>query len=235
MIFQRPVKQRRHVLLDVDTQRDFLLAEGRACVKNHSKVLANIRRIMAWSRCENIPIISTAEVHPNNNGASAIAYCIDGTNGQRKISYTLTSNRASFPADDLNALPADLWCSYRQIILHKRCTDPFDEPRIERLLSEVQADEFVLIGAGTEDAVKATALGLLHRSKKVSLVVDALGSYNPKASKLALRKMKTKGAKLIATKDLAGISRLRRVGVCKCKICRKKTLYLRSATALSYR
>ena len=189
---------------------------------NHSEVLANIRRIMAWSRRENIPIISTAEAHPNNNGASAIAYCIDGTNGQRKISYTLMSPRASFPADDFNALPADLWCSYRQIILHKRCIDPFDEPRIERLLNEVQAGEFVLMGAGTEEAIKATALGLLHRSRKVSIVVDALGAYNKKAAKLALRKMETKGARLITTKDLAGISRLLRVGTCKCESCRKK-------------
>ena len=235
MIFQRPLKQRRYLLLDIDTQRDFLLAEGKACVKNHSEVLANIRRIIAWSRRKQIPIISTAEVHPNHNGASALAYCIDGTNGQRKISYTLLSNRASFPADDLNALPADLWRSYRQIILHKRCTNPFDEPRIERLLSDVQADEFVLVGAGTEEAVKATALGLLHRSKKVSIVVDALGSYNNKEAKLALRKMKTKGAKLIATKDLAGISRLRRIGACNCKGCRKKTLYLRRESALNYR
>lgn len=183
---------------------------------------------MAWSRREHIPIISTAEVHPNNNGASAIAYCIDGTKGQRKISYTLMSNRASFPADDLNTLPADLWCSYRQIILHKRCTDPFNEPRIERLLSEVQADEFILMGAGTEDAVKATALGLLHRSKKVSIVVDALGSYNTKEANMALRKMKTKGARLIATKDLAGTSHLHRVGVCKCKSCRKKNVMLKT-------
>lgn len=225
MILQLPVKQRRHLLVDIDTQRDYLLAEGNACVQNHSEVLANIRRIMAWSRREQIPIISTAEVHPNNNGISAIGCCIDGTEGQKKIPYTLLNNRASFPADGFNALPADLWRSYRQVILHKRCTDPFDEPRIERLLSELKANEFVLMGAGTEDAVKATALGLLQRSKKVSIIVDALGSYNRKQAKLALRKMKAKGAKLIATEDLAGISRLSHVGVCKCKRCREKKRY----------
>ena len=108
-----------------------------------------------------------------------------------------------------NALPADLLLTYRQVILHKRCADPFDEPRIERLLSEVQADEFVLIGAGTEDAIRATAIGLLHRGKKVSIIVDALGSRNTGEAKLALRKMKAKGAKLIMTRDVAGASKLR--------------------------
>lgn len=227
MIFQRSLQQRKRLLLDIDTQRDFLLAEGKSCVKNHSEILANIRRIMAWSRRQHIPIISISEAHPNHNGASAITYCLDGTTGQRKISYTLTSSRVSFPADNLNVLPADVWLSYRQIILHKRCPNPFEEPRIERLLSEVKVEEFILMGAGTEDAIKDTTLGLLHRGRKVSIIVDALGSYNKREAKLALRKMKSKGAKLVTTVELAGISRLRRIGVCKCENCRKKMLHNR--------
>lgn len=118
----------------------------------------------------------------------------------------MLSNRATFPADDSDFVPLDLFQTHRQVILHKRCIDPFDEPRIERLLSEVRAEGFILIGVGAEDAVKATALGLLQRGKSVRIVVDALGSHNLREAKLALRKMKTKGAKLLTTKSLAGIS-----------------------------
>ena len=185
----------RFILSDgTDTQRDFLLAGSDTCIRNHRKVLASIRRVMAWARCENIPIISIAEVYCNNNGGNNTDYHLDGTDGQKKIRYTLLSNRASFPADDSDFLPVDLLQTHRQVILHKRCIDPFDEPRIERLLSEVQADEFILIGVGAEDAVKATALGLLQRGKNVRVVVDALGSHDVREAKLALRKMKTKGA-----------------------------------------
>ena len=95
------------------------------------------------------------------------------------------------------------------------------ENRIEAM-SEVQADEFILIGAGTEDAVKATALGLLQRGKNVRVVVDALGSHNRREAQLALRKMKVKGARLIATKNLAGVSHLRQVGTCDCESCRRR-------------
>ena len=204
MILKSPEKPRRYFLIDIDTQRDFLLAGSDACIRNHRKVLAHIRRVMAWARHEHIPIISTAEVY-RNNGRTTIGHCIDGTDGQRKIPYTLLRNRASFPADGLNILPADLVRAHRQVILYKRCIDPFDEPRLDRLLSEVQADEFILIGIGAEDAVQATALGLLQRGKSVRVVVDALGSRNVRDAKLALRKMKIKGAKLIATKSLAGI------------------------------
>jgi nicotinamidase-related amidase len=220
MIMQLYEKQRKHLLLDIDTQRDFLLAAGNACIPNHAQVLANIRRVMAWARLENVPIISTAEVHYNNNGATELARCIDGTPGQRKIPYTLLGDRQSFPADDRNALPTDVLQAHRQVILHKRCVDPFEEPRIDRLLSEIEVDEFVLIGAGTEGAVLATALGLLRRGKNVKIVVDALGSHNARYASLAIRKMKAKGAKLTDTMHLAGASHLRGVGVCGCENCR---------------
>ncbi|HEW78387.1 MAG TPA: isochorismatase family protein, partial [Phycisphaerales bacterium] len=163
MIRQLIRTHRRQILIDINTQIDFFLAEGSACIRNHRRVLANVRRMMAWARRRNIPIISTCEVYPNHNNHSEVNYCIDGTDGQRKIRYTLLSNRANFPADGSTDLPTDILRRYRQIILHKRCIDPFDEPRIERLLSEVRANEFLLIGACAEDAVKATALGLLQR------------------------------------------------------------------------
>jgi len=204
--------RRKKILIDVSTQKDIFLDGGNACIKNNRKVLANVRRVMAWARRRKIPIISTCEVYPNNNGGSAAGYCIDGTEGQKKIHYTLLSNRTSFPADGSTDLPRDILQRYRQIIFHKRCIDPFDEPRIERLLSEVWADEFVLIGASAEGAVKATVLGLLQRGKKVSVVADAVGAYNRREAKLAFRKMKAKGAKLIETRKLAGVSHLKSAG-----------------------
>jgi hypothetical protein len=52
-------------------------------------------------------------------------------------------------------------------------------------------------------------MGLLHRGRKVRIIVDALGSHNSKEAKLAIRKMQAKGAKLIMTRDVAGVSHLR--------------------------
>lgn len=213
MIRQLLKKRRKWILVDINTQKDFFLGWGSTCIRNHRRVLANVRRIMAWARHNDIRVISTCEVYPNNNGGSEIGYCIDGTDGQKKIRYTMLSNRANFPADGSTDLPTDILRRHRQIVLHKRCVDPFDEPRIERLLSEVRGDNFVIIGASVEGAVKATALGLLQRGKKVSIVIDAVGSLNKQESNLALRKMKAKGAKLIETKSLAGVSHLRRVGI----------------------
>ena len=221
MIRQLIKPRRRRILIDVSTQKDFFLAEGSVCIRNHRRVLVNVRRIMAWARRKNIQIISTCEVYASNSG-SEVPYCLDGTEGQKKIRYTLMNSRASFPADGSTDLPRDILRQYRQIILHKRCVDPFDEPRIDRLLSEIQGNEFVIIGACAEGAVKAMVLGLLHRGRKVTVITDAVGSHNIRQAQLAFSKMKAKGAKLVETKKLAGVSRLRHVGICNCPACQGK-------------
>jgi nicotinamidase-related amidase len=226
MILQFIKARRRQILIDIDTQQDFMLAGGKACIRNHRRVLAHIRRIMAWARSTNTPIISICEVSANNNHSSSYLPtenhrgCNNGTEGQKKIHYTIVSNSVSFTANDNTDLPRDILRQYKQIILHKRCVDPFDEPRIDRLLSELRAGDFILIGAGVENAIMATALGLLQRGKKVTVVVDAVGAHDSKEAQMALRKMQAKGAKLIETKSLAGTSHLRQVGACPCESCR---------------
>jgi hypothetical protein len=91
-----------------------------------------------------------------------------------------------------------------------------DRPR----LSEVCAAEFLLIGACAE-ARSAAALGLLQRDKKVSVIIDAVGYHDHHEAKMAFRKMEAKGARLIETRRLAGISHLRSVGICECETCQR--------------
>jgi nicotinamidase-related amidase len=222
MMLQIVRAKRRQVLVDINTQRDFFLAEGSVCIRNHRRVLAHIRRMMAWARARDISVISTCEVYPDNNGHNGDRrYCIDGTPGQLKMGYTLMQSRASFPADGSTDLPRDMLRRYQQVILHKRCMDPFDEPRIDRLLSEVCAAEFILVGASAEGAVKAAALGLLQRDKRVTVVVDAVGYHDSRDAKMAFRKMEAKGARLVETRRIAGISHLRLVGACHCESCQR--------------
>ncbi|MHC4123010.1 MAG: cysteine hydrolase family protein [Planctomycetota bacterium] len=217
MIFQLIRPKRRQILIDISTQKDLFLADGNACINNHRRVLTNVRRMVAWARSKHLPVISTCQVYPRNNGNPG--YCIEGTEGQKKIRYTLLDNRINFVADGNMDLPRDVLRKHRQIILHQRCTDPFQEPRIERLFSEMQGGEFILIGAYAESAVEATALGLLQRGKKVTVITDAVGSSDRKKADMALRKIKAKGAKLVEAKKLAGTSHLKTVGICHCPRC----------------
>ncbi|MCH7917071.1 MAG: cysteine hydrolase [Planctomycetes bacterium] len=219
MLLQLIRARRRQVLVDINTQRDVLLAAGSDCVRNHRRVLAHIRRMMAWARSNDIPVISTCELPAAKEGSALT----NGKNGlaHSKIGYTLLDNHISFSPDNNTDLPRDLLRRYRQVILPKRCPDPFDEPRIDRLLSEVRAGEFILMGTMTEEAVSAMALGLLQRHKNVKIIVDAVGARDHNDAKMALRKMEAKGAKLLESKKIAGTSHLRIVGACECDSCRR--------------
>ncbi len=210
--------RRKRILVDVDTQREFFIAAGAACIRNHRRVLANIRRVVAWARLKNIRMISTARVY--DNGTKDRNGCLESSDGPKKISYTVRERRISFAADGCTDLPRNIFKQYDQVILGKRSIDPFEEPRADRMLSELRANEFILIGGTVEGAIKATALGLLARRKNVTILTDAVGSRDKAAAQIALRKIEATGAKLAETKAMLGSTHLRLVGVCGCDRCR---------------
>ena len=209
--------RKKRILIDVDTQKDLFLADGKACIRNHRRVLANIRRVMAWTRHDQVRIISTVQCHFANEHKD---FCLSGTPGVGKVPYTLRNHRFTFESEDSTDFPRDLLRNNDQIILYKRTIDPFDEPRAERILTEAKASEFIVIGGPTETSVLYTVLGLLSRGKNVTVLIDAVGSQEKSVADIALRKMKAKGARLIESKALLGNSSLRQVYACECDRCR---------------
>ena len=132
----------KRVVVDIDTQRCFFPDNGKAHVHNNRTVLANIRRVMAWTRLKHIYVVSTKQV--------PVYYCNfrrGDTNDLNKIGYTLRNRRIQFDATDCTDLPNEILEQYDQVILCKRCIDPFEEPRADRMLTELEADECILIGS----------------------------------------------------------------------------------------
>jgi len=212
--------RKKRILIDVDTQRDLFLADGKMCVRNHRRVLANIRRVMAWARREHTRVVSTLLLHPPTDHCSP--YCLINTDGARKLRYTTRCHHVIFEAEDNTDLPRENVHDFDQIILHKRTIDPFEEPRAERILTETKANELVVIGGPTETAVLATVLGLLARGKNVIVIYDAIGSLEKSVAEVALRKMQAKGARLLDTRSLFGNSSLHQVHACACDRCRDR-------------
>jgi len=212
----------RHVLVDVDTQYDlFTQANHDATV-----LLAHVRRLMAWARQRQVPVISTAISRPYSVSTvrtpQAPQGCTEGTPGQHKLRYTTLNSQIVFGAENRFDLPRNLLDDYQQVVFEKRSDDPFAQPRADRLLTEVKTDEFVVFGMGTSTAIKATVLGLLHRGKRVLVVYDAVDRSDKRTSTMALRQMEAKGARMVTTEYLTGRSHLRGA----------TTLRLKSASAV---
>ena len=206
------------ILIDIDTQRDLFIAKGAASVCNHKKLLANIHRVMAAARHNRIPTISTAQVYSPDYHSPG--FCLAGTAGFKKLRCTVRDNCVCYPASDSTDLPQDLLDRYNQVVFCKRCEDPFQEPRIERMLTGLKADELFLIGATAEGSVKATALGLLSRGKKVTVLTDVVGTRNKVAADRAFREMAAKGATLAKVTEVLGPSVLKVIHACSCRHCR---------------
>ncbi len=211
--------KRRRILLNIDTQQDFLVADGKACVRNHRRVLMNIRRINAWARANGINIVNTCVCY-SNGYSDKHDYCKMGTEGVDLIKYTLRNRYIRYDADGYSDLRKDVFTEFDQIILEKKDTNPFEEPRADRLLTDLAVDEIIAVGALAEQAVFETVLGLIQREKNVSLLGDAVGSRNKEAADMALKKMKAKGCRIIDTRELAGNGNLCSVGACDCERCK---------------
>ena len=190
MIMPLNTARRRYLIVDVDTQRHFFTKPGVICVQNHRRVLANILRVIKWAKQNRVRMISTVQILPTR--FTYYTTNIIDREYQKKIHHTLYRTYASLEATDCTDLPLSALQRYNQLILHKRCFDPFEEPRADRVLSELQAEQFVLIGA-------PTVLGLLGRRKNVTVLSDATGAYNRMAGGVAIRHVAERGARITNT------------------------------------
>jgi len=202
------LRRYRRVLVDVNTQYDLIHFGNH----NRTELLRKIRRLFAWARVRNIPVISTALCRRTSSCPELLddieALCQEGSSGQKKIRTTILNSNVVFGPENRMDLPHQLLSNYQQVILESRSEDPFSLPRADRLMSEARADEFVVFGVGLENSIKHIVLGLMRRRKKVAIVRDAIDRYGCNDFEMGLRKLEIKGARIINTADLAGESRL---------------------------
>ncbi|MBI1825983.1 MAG: isochorismatase family protein [Planctomycetes bacterium] len=192
------------VLLDVNTQRDFCAPDGSCPVVNIAELVRGLRITVAWARRNHVPVVSSVESHRpfELSDSGTPIYCVDGSNGQHKLGFTLFPLRTKVEVDNTLSLPIDLFDNHQQVIFRKRTDDLLLNPKADRLLSQLPTDEFTLCGTGLETSIKAAALALLARGKRVCIIVDACGYWNRSAADLALRQIVAKGALLITVDHL---------------------------------
>lgn len=192
------------VFIDVDTQRDFMYPHGAAYFRQAAQIAQGVAKLFSCARSRAYPVISTTMcIRNNGQGPHHSKSCLEGTNGQKKPAFTLLAKRKNFsPCGDTD-LPTGLLRGCQQVIFAKRGADPFEQPRFDRLLTETKAEEYVVFGLATEEAVKYTVLGLLARGKQVKLVIDATAGRDEKNAQMAIRQMIAKGARITTARELS--------------------------------
>lgn len=166
------------VLWDVDTQIDFVHANGKLAVPGAEEVVPAMQRLVESARAAGIPHVASADDHELTDEeisdepdflTTYPPHCLRGTRGARKIAETEQGDPVPI---GLAPLP-ERYLRGREFLLLKKSFDVFTNANAERLLELLDPDEVILFGVATEVCDDATIRGLLARGRRVRFVEDA--------------------------------------------------------------
>ena len=191
--------------LDVDTQRDFMLATGALYVPGAERILPKLRRLFDFARKNEISILSSADAHVADDPEfkQFPPHCVRGTEGQRKVDETLLPRPLVFQHQPVDRNLAEAVRKHQQIIVEKQSLDLFSNPVAERLI-RVLPPRAIVFGVATEYCVKMACLGLRRLGVQTVLITDAVRALAPKTEKEALEEMRRAGVEFIALDALLG-------------------------------
>lgn len=194
---------RRDVFVDMCTQRDYLAPDGACPSQNAQQILPRLKHLMALARWANVPTLSCVDARrPNDVRGLPNPHCVLGTFGQTKVPFSLLPRRVLIDSDNCLCVSLAVLDEYQQAILAKEHRDPFTNPKLDRLLTELPVRRFVVFGVALETSVRLLALGLLLRHRRVAVVHDACGWWNVEDGMMALRQLSAKGCELLTTQQL---------------------------------
>src|SRR5687767_11557448 len=143
------------VLIDLCTQRDFLDSGAILQVANREKLLHSLKDVFRWAKNTDLPVVSFVESHQPQEPLNGFPlHCIDGSNGQEKLPFTLLNPWGMVETDNYLSLPPDLDENYRQLIFRKRTRDVLSNPKADRFLTQLEASDIIIFGVGLERAIK---------------------------------------------------------------------------------
>jgi nicotinamidase/pyrazinamidase len=166
------------ILWDVDTQVDFVHADGKLAVPGAEAAQPAMARLVAAARAAGVPHVASADDHELTDLEISAEpdyvttyppHCLRGTRGAQKVDETTQLDPVPL---GLGEVP-ERWLRGREFLLLKKSFDVFTNPNADRLLDLLGADEVVLFGVATDVCNDAAVRGLLARGRSVVFVEEA--------------------------------------------------------------
>lgn len=203
------------VFWDVDTQVDFMHAEGKLYVPGAEDLIPNLKRLTDTAHARGIRILASADDHvPGHRELSASPdfretfpeHCVRGTRGQAKIAETRLREPLfvqpdpedpAILADRVRAHPGD-------ILFLKHRFDVFTNANVEPVLSVLNPRHVVLYGVAQDVCDRYAIEGLRTRHPEIALylVRDAMRPIDAEAGARLLRQWSDEGARIVETDDV---------------------------------
>jgi nicotinamidase/pyrazinamidase len=198
------MKKETLLFVDVDTQEDFIAADGRLSVPGADDLRETFALLTRFAAAAGIPILSSADAHPPDDPefAQFPPHCVVGTDGAAKVPGTTLDGAVSVPPDGSglpDARPA-------QVVLLKTTFSLFSNPASDEYLERFRPDRAVVYGVATDYCVRQAVEGLLARVVSVTLVTDAIAGVTIDGARDALERMRDAGVHFAESAEIVGTS-----------------------------
>lgn len=190
-------------ILDLNTQGDLLSPHGLYRLQDSEAIASNIKRLFGFLRSIRCAVVSTRLHHtimPDRTAPHCV--CTPGNPGYNKLSFTLLPQRVEMPVDCGTDLPVQTFHDAQQYIFDLPDPNPFDSPRLDRLLSETETNTWLIIGGPLESSVRMAVMGLLQRRKQVAIVKDCMGQRDPYEAEMAMRQVESKNIQWLTVDEV---------------------------------
>jgi nicotinamidase/pyrazinamidase len=195
------------VLWDVDTQVDFVHADGKLAVPDAEAAVPAMSRLVEWARAEGIPHVASADDHELTDPeisetpdftATYPPHCLRGTRGAAKIDETAQVDPVPLA---LTTVP-ETWLGGREFLLLKKHFDVFTNPNAERLLALLDPEEVIVFGVATDVCNDAAVRGLLSRGRSVTVMEDACRGLDAERTASCTARWRESGVRFSSTNEL---------------------------------
>lgn len=205
----------RVIFWDVDTQYDFMEADGKLYVPDAEQIIPNLKRLTDFAHGRGVRIVASADDHvPGHPELSDRPdwqntfppHCMRGTPGQKKIPETgLRDPLVIEPAKtDPKALADRVRAHRGDILFHKHRFDVFTNENVLTVLDVLDPDDIVLYGVALDVCDKAAIEGLLERRPHTRLfaVTDAMKPIDKDLAEHLLKEWGEEGVRLVQTNEV---------------------------------
>lgn len=203
------------IFWDVDTQVDFMKADGKLYVPGSEEIIPTLGRLTGHAHARGIRIVASADDHvPGHRELSDTPdfretfpeHCMRGTPGQRKIAETALRN--PLVIDPSPRDPAELAATARghegDILFLKHWFDVFTNPNVLPVVDTLAPSRIVLYGVALDVCDRYALDGLLtHRPDiPLILVTDATRAIDASRAEGLLSDWHSRGVTLTTTDEV---------------------------------
>jgi nicotinamidase/pyrazinamidase len=203
------------VFWDVDTQYDFMRADGKLYVPDAEQIIPNLKALTTYAHANGIRILASADDHVPGHRELASRpdfqqtfpeHCMRGTRGQAKIPETrLREPMIIEPGrEDPVALGERVRAHPGDILFNKHWFDVFTNENVETVLAALAPGTVVLYGVALDVCNKFAIEGLINRHADIRIfaVGDAMKAIDRDAAQHVLRAWAEEGVRIVQTTDI---------------------------------